>query len=120
MNDERRSFPRLHFSVEVVCQKLDINVSQFPVLNSHSKNISASGIRIVTKERFESGNNLGMNFFLPDYDEPIYAIGKVVWTKEIKSSDPSSGVAFDAGVRFLKIKAEDRDKINQYVVMRIK
>lgn len=110
----------MHFSVEVICQKLDINAPEFPVLNSHSKNISATGICIVTKERFESGTNLGMNFFLPDYDEPIYAIGKVVWIKEIKLSDSSAGTAFDAGVRFLKIKPDDRDKINQYVVARIK
>jgi hypothetical protein len=64
-------------------------------------NISGSGMRLPTRERFEVGDCLEIRVLLPIMpNKPIRLLGEVV--------------PFDTGVKFISLLEEDRERIVQY------
>ena len=115
---ERRAFPRVSFNVEV-SYKIISSPEKISDLTMRSKDISGGGIRIVALERLDPDTMLDLKFLLPGSKEPISAIGRVVWTEEFTVGTLDSSKACEAGVQFVSISKEDRQKINQFVLSRL-
>lgn len=114
---EKRKYPRLTLNVGVEYKIL--KGFEFESTTTQSKNISAGGICIIALDKFEVGSSLSLKFSLPELDKPINAAGRVVWIEEFSVGDVSSSKAYDAGIEFIHIQEEDREKISQYVRQRI-
>ena len=93
MGDERRLFER--FS------------ARFPAKFKHSRNdygtdiflrdASASGVRIVTRERMFLDDPVAIEVEVPDGGSPLVLQGKVSWTKS------ANAAMWDVGLQFPKI-----------------
>ena len=112
--EDRRSFPRLAFKVDV--QYKSIAQGEQKSSSVVFKNIGSGGVCLEMLEQLEIGTNLELNFFLPESKTPIAATGKVIWIKEYLVS--GNNKALDTGIQFIEIKEEDRKKIDQYVTER--
>lgn len=77
---------------------------------SLTKNISESGIRLVTKERFEPGTSLAVDIYAPDRKTPIQTLTKVIWTKK---RPLRSG--YDIGVSFIKVEKGGKKDLSFYL-----
>lgn len=70
-----------------------------------SKNISAGGMFIETKESLPVGTKLEMRFHLDDGDPIVVAMGEVMYQVN----------KLGLGVRFVDLRPEDEDRIEDYV-----
>lgn len=114
---ERRRFPRLSLNVEVEYKILEQIEPEFVI--TETKNLSAGGIRIILLEKVNIGTLLELKFLIPDLNKILSAIGKVVWIEEFIVGDIKTGKAYDAGIEFINISKEDREKIKQYVISQL-
>jgi len=115
---EKRVFPRVSLNVEVG-YKIISSPEQISNPLIHTKDISESGIRIVALERLDPDTLLDLEFLLPGLNEPISATGRAVWTEEFMVGTLSSSQAYEVGVEFVSISKEDREKINQFVFLKL-
>lgn len=115
---ERRAFPRLLFNVEVE-YKIMLLPEGIEALKAYSKDISGGGIRLMTPERLVCDSILELKFFLPGSREPIFVTGRVVWTEKFEEGALGPAEAYDAGIEFISIRPEDKEKIRQYVLPRL-
>jgi len=88
---DRRDFAR--FSVDLHLQFLD------PVNNikgeAQTKDISAKGIGIFTKENLPPQTDIEMWITVPKREEPLYVKGKVVWTQATEDNKYRIGINLD-------------------------
>ncbi len=110
--EERRKVPRLNLAVDVNYSLLQ-KAPSFKA-EVQSKNISAGGICLIVYEKVEIGDRLALVINLPDGERPIQVKGTVRWIGEfILSADNKN--SWDAGVEFIGINDEDREKLSRYV-----
>ena len=116
---ERRRFIRVSIPFSVRYQKESKNPGKNEPLAglvedvmrlSLSKDISESGIRIVTKERFELGTSLAVDIYAPDRKTPIRTLSTVVWTKKRAFRS-----GYDTGIRFTKVEKGGRKDLSFYL-----
>ena len=110
---ERRRFPRLPVNMGVDYKALDKKESDSITMDS--KNISVGGIRIILLEKTEIGSLLELKFLLPESQKLISATGRVAWVEEFIVGDAKKARAYEAGIEFINISEEDRNKIGEYV-----
>jgi len=91
--------PRLPLDVEVNCDGDRI---------AYSKNISESGIAIITDAELENGKFIQMKFHLPGVDTEINAYGKVVRNESVSES------FFECGITFWDISDDDRETLQKF------
>ena len=114
--EERRKFPRLKFVVGVDYKIVKEN--HFTSTATQSKDIAAGGVCIVVLDKLEVGSSLSLKFSLPDSAKPISAIGRIAWLEEFSVGSSHNSKAYDAGVEFIDIEDEDKQKISQFVILR--
>ena len=116
---EKRKFIRVSIPFSIRYQKKDKNPGKNESLVglvedvmrlSLSKDISESGIRIVTKERFELGTSLAVDIYAPDRKTPIRTLSTVVWTKKRAFRS-----GYDTGIRFIKVEKGGREDLSFYL-----
>ena len=93
---EKRKASRLYeeFTVRQRPQEIQaIEVTQ-------AKDISTGGLCILTNEKVDIGSKLNIEVNVPRSPSPYYALGEVIWLKELKDSKDKK---FDMGVKFLRI-----------------
>jgi Tfp pilus assembly protein PilZ len=105
MEDKRRS-PRVDLTVRMDCY----DILEAKTLKAESKNISASGIGITTRETLSMGRHVQLIFALPDKSR-IAAIAEVKWCKPVGTSPG----LFASGLRFTDIKEQDVKTISKFV-----
>lgn len=115
--DERRRYPRLNFNVEVEYHKID--ASRNPDKLTGTKNISIGGVCIVALDKLNVGDAISLKIYLPDEMPPIYTKGLVAWVEEFSVGSISTSKAFDAGIEFVDLKDDDKDRINKFVIQRM-
>ncbi len=108
---ERRKFIRLQASIGVVYRVIKKQKQQ-PALASLVKNIGGGGIRIIAKEDLKKGDLLDLKIQIPHLEEPIHAVGEVVWFFHAKERERDTR---EAGVRFRDIEPEDLHHVLEYV-----
>ena len=89
---EKRHFPRAELSTIV-----DYSSN----INARARDVSESGIGILSRSNFKSGTPLFLTISLPETGT-IKVIGKIVWTSEIKSD------LYMNGLKFFSIRDNDR------------
>lgn len=104
---KRRSFQRYLDRVRVACQYQDLR------WECQSKDISASGLRLISKEKLSKGEVLSLTIYLSQDSRPVYAQGVVAWVDYFASEQ--EGVYY-AGVKFTKIEAADKIRlVSKYI-----
>src|SRR5438128_1256087 len=90
---ERRIFERFssQFPVKFKDSRQDFGTDVF------LRDTSASGTRIVTKERFFLQDRVSLEIKLPDGGSPMLLQGRVVWSKSLPNS------AWELGLEFPRI-----------------
>ncbi len=81
-----------------------------------TKNLSKGGAFILTPDPMDLGEEFFMKLHMPDGGEPIEVTCKVVWTNKYgkETHDMRRGM----GIKFLRIKPEVQDRIEEYIKSR--
>jgi len=77
-----------------------------------TENISACGILVDLKDKFNTGTRLLLEFNLPNDPSPILISGSVIWQEE-KTHEGQKVLA--TGVEYQKIAAYDMERLNKYI-----
>lgn len=77
---------------------------------SVSKNVSATGLQIQSKEPLEAGKHLELEINFPPFKDSIKAQVKVVWARKLKNRD-----YYKAGLSFVNIDKEYSRRIIDYI-----
>ena len=109
---EKRQFMRLNILTDVEYTK---KIPSEGSTLSLSKNIGEGGICLIVYEDLQVADLLDLKIYLPEDSAPIRATGKVAWLKEFVVGEPSKGKRFDAGIEFISINQEDRNRIERCV-----
>ena len=101
---EKRKFIRVRFPCKIL-------LHSFPehIISTHTENISAGGLRVITGERIEAGTIVGIELHLKG--NKIICKGKIAWVVD-KKSPYRKGISYhDTGVEFCEIDDQDRNMI---------
>jgi uncharacterized protein (TIGR02266 family) len=102
---ERRGGLRLRVGLSIEYQSLGL------WQESSAFNLSSWGVFIRTPAPFNPGENVVLRFQLPEHDQPIRAMGRVVWA----NTDANKWGGTGMGIQFLDLKAEDGEAIERYL-----
>ena len=89
---EKRRFPRV--MAPVLCR-----VPRAPAKKQRISNLSLGGVRIYSDEPLDIGQELDLEFFLPN-GAFLEARARVVWSKELP---PGAHGVYDVGLEFLAL-----------------
>jgi c-di-GMP-binding flagellar brake protein YcgR len=117
MIEEKRKYIRLNLLADVIHKKRAPTEQEKLML---MKNISSGGICIIVYEKLKVSDVLDLKIYLPGENEPIDIVGRVAWLKEFSIGDSNVGKRYDAGIEFIKINEQDRNRINKYVFNALK
>ncbi|MDI6641687.1 MAG: PilZ domain-containing protein [Elusimicrobiota bacterium] len=113
---ERRKFPRIDCKVKVLYKILTdeekhmfLEFSDY-VREAVSRNLSPEGLCIKTGRYLSPGSNLAVEIIFPEISEPVRALGRVIWSKDLESSGE-----FYSGIEFIAIKDRYFDEMSQLV-----
>ncbi|NLE64320.1 MAG: PilZ domain-containing protein [Elusimicrobia bacterium] len=103
---ERRLFERLtaHFPVKFRDTSLDYGLDVF------LKDISASGLRISTRERLFLNDYVTLDVKLPDGQDPVPLSGRVCWVRE------AGPRLYEVGLQFQKVNLVRMHRITKYAM----
>lgn len=126
---ERRKFVRLPVSLPVDFLLFDTTESKQLTEVNHAqvKNISAGGLLIETSivptkwinDLISGRIKLMLEFKVPDSNESVQTFADVVWMTRRREPEKNAESLL-MGLSFTAINAEDRDKINKFVLSNIK
>ncbi|MEA3329075.1 MAG: PilZ domain-containing protein [Candidatus Omnitrophota bacterium] len=114
--EERRKFVRLDASIKISYRVLKKSELPSRVL---SRDISGGGIKFPVEEKLKKGAGLDLEIEIPDGQEPIKALGQVVWIKKSTFRRSKGMNYFEIGVKFVEIKPFNRNRISKFVYQRI-
>ena len=109
---ERRKYVRLEASVEVQYTV----IGKPGTIEVFSKNISAGGLCITTKEEMVADTPLQIEIKIPDLKDHIRALARVIWQKKCEGTAEGLQAYYDTGIEFTGISDFDRFNINRYVM----
>ncbi len=113
LNRERRKFPRIEMEIIVRYKILSTPEKQ---LHAKTKNISAGGVCLVTREKMKLETVVAMEIRFPKMKEPILITSRVIWCNESRlGPNPAGHMRFDNGIEFTQISEADRQQIIKYV-----
>ena len=106
---DKRNSPRGKAAVvEYSCEgKSSQKILCFP------RDISTTGISIITNEKVKKGVIFELAIYLPNYNIPIRAKAKIVWVRDSIFKSPTKK-HYDLGLVFTEIDESDRQKITTY------
>ncbi|MCK4519821.1 MAG: PilZ domain-containing protein [Candidatus Omnitrophica bacterium] len=107
---KRRKFVRAKFPCEIT-----IYGPQKYTISTHAENISAGGIRFITKEKIAPASIVGLDLY-GIKKEPIVCTGKVKWAFAKKDSSSQNNFLYDIGIEFSRIKEKDVVEIKKLLV----
>lgn len=108
---DRRRFPRLRACIVEYTPLGKVLPSEI----CFSENISSGGICIFIADDLDVDTLLGLKIFLPYYEDPLKAKGKIVWKKESSFMGKRGVENYDIGIEFTEIEDEDRKSIDAYI-----
>ena len=80
-----------------------------PEKKAVTRNISPGGIGGPLDKKIKKGDWLELNIYIPNLKEPIFAIGKAVWTADEKAGKISTGIKFE------EIDVQMKNRFLEYV-----
>ena len=110
---ENRKFIRLRTSIGIVYRLIKKHKRLKPTA-SLVKNISGGGLSLMAKEDLRTGDLLDMEIHIPHLEDPVCAIGEVVWFASFEDRERER-IIREAGVRFRDVHPKDLHHILEYV-----
>ncbi|MFA6282460.1 MAG: PilZ domain-containing protein [Candidatus Omnitrophota bacterium] len=105
---EKRKFHR----VRCPCKILIHNIPERSI-TTHTENISAGGIRILTEGKIDTNSAVDIEIKLKE--QTITCKGKVVWVVDRQSPYKKGIIYHDTGIEFHGIKDGQRDIIHNFI-----
>ena len=105
---ERRRFPRLKCASPI--QYRDVFKPHELFFGCLSRDLSAGGLRMTASKILPSDARLVVLLSLPDSLRQIRSITRVTWQRHLPR-----GTAYDYGLQFIEITAEDQEAISDFV-----
>ncbi|MBN1697474.1 MAG: PilZ domain-containing protein [Spirochaetales bacterium] len=100
-------------------RRLDINIAVSYDLDkgrkwteTETKNLSAGGICLLTKEALQAGTHLTLKFRLPDTSESLEVRGEIMWNQKYVINDEEY---YDNGIKFIAMSERERGLIGKYI-----
>ncbi|HOW35278.1 MAG TPA: PilZ domain-containing protein [Candidatus Omnitrophota bacterium] len=102
--DDRRVFDRFmaRFPVKFKDERADFGTNVF------LRDVSATGAKVSTKERFLLNDKIDLLVELPDGHEPLNLSGRVAWSR------PANPQTWDVGMKFDKVDFMDTQRIFKF------
>jgi len=114
MNAERRQFIRAPSRLIVIFKNLKTN----KVRRALTKDISASGLGLITEELLEPGTPLEIEVKFPDCASPMMFAAEVVWSRPVGEPRKSyQNPTAETGVKFVRIEPKDQVLLKQYAAL---
>jgi len=116
IDKDRRKFPRIDSKVKVIYKILtDEEKHMFLDFSDYahealSRNLSIEGLCIKTGKYLSPGSSIAVEIIFPEISEPVRALGRVIWSKDLESSGE-----FYSGIEFIAIKDKYFDEMSQIV-----
>ena len=89
-----------------------------------TKDISGSGVCLLTEQPIEVGTPVEVEVTLPDSEKPVRFLGQVMWSRAVGGADqrqpPAPGqppMAAETGLRFVSVDPKDRTLLVQYAML---
>jgi len=108
---ERRRAPRIPEACRVAFRAIREGAADAKTTAAKTLNLSASGLCLVAPARLERDQHLALELSLEGRNEPVVAVGRVVWCDEDEGR-------YRVGVCFTWLRDEDRralQVISEYV-----
>ena len=103
----------IHTMLGMILERLDLETEGFQRAEKKQVNMSATGMRFRTRDRFEAGDLLEVKMLLPARP----ALGVIVYGEVIRADDAGYG-EFEVALHFTEMSDELRNEIVQYSLMR--
>lgn len=106
----KRKFPRLHLTCEVLIQALSKNKA----FKATTEDIGLGGVSVMLEEPLERFDRCKISLELKDGEPPVQITGRSVWV--IPSRDPrSTKKSFDTGIEFLDVDEFSRKRLQSFL-----
>lgn len=112
--EDKREYPRFDIKAKAKFKapiQMDISLATI-------KNISGGGLCILSEKKLDIGLVLSLEFQLPGDTAPIIASSEVRWVENLDI--PVGKYNYRVGIGFREIKKSQQDKINKFVINRMK
>ncbi|MBI5849290.1 MAG: PilZ domain-containing protein [Nitrospirae bacterium] len=97
----------------IILERLDLHREGFAQIENRRVNLSATGLKVITPEKAEVGDNVEIKMLLPTYPPiGILAFGRVV--RAVKADNDE----FELALHFDEMDEDIRDEIIQYTLKR--
>jgi hypothetical protein len=106
---ERRQYRRVDTSVVVTLQKYDSEEGYFTDEEGKSKNLSSGGLLLHHDRPLEVPSYIIASFTLPDEDEKLDFLAKVIRIEELPDG------SYEAGVMFMRMILGEFTDIDKYI-----
>lgn len=129
MGEELREYPRLEqeflINFEIVAKTVTTPIVK-PEQKGKARNISGGGLYLIVsgmgkgivKKLLEREVKLSIEFYLPDFQNKIRALGEARWARAKQGWLSYFSGAWELGIRFVQIQTEDKDSIIKYIINR--
>ena len=107
----KRQSLRLPISFPVRCKQADNEE-----LGGKGTNLSIGGLAINTNSPIRTGEQLEVEFFVPDKLNPVNAVGKVIWSQFSYDTPEPGKSLFTAGIEFSKLESSFQSIILDYLL----
>lgn len=108
---QRRQYFRVYVRVRVVARLIDDGRVRRAVsleYPAQAENLSGGGLLLKVAGRYEIGDLLSIQIFLPDGKPPVEAVGKIV---RVQNEPKDENLAAHYGVEFVEIDERERSRI---------
>jgi Tfp pilus assembly protein PilZ len=82
-------------------------------IKTYTENIGIGGICVILTKSIPIFDEVGLTLSLEDSATPIKCRGKVVW--RVKRELPTDQKAYDIGIEFIDLLAEDKSRIEHVI-----
>jgi c-di-GMP-binding flagellar brake protein YcgR len=110
---EHRKYIRLRAPIGIVYRQIQRQRRSKPTLTL-VLNISGGGLSLIAKDDFRQGDLLELDIHIPHLEEPVRAVGEVVWFFSSAGKERDRSMR-EAGVRFRDLATKDLNCILEYV-----
>lgn len=108
MFEDKRDYARFNASITPLscakgeeCQNISVMI----------KDVSGSGVGILTNERLSCGDKVNLELRIPKDDIPLFVTGEVAWVVRHENVDN----VYNAGVRWVKLNRIDKNRLIHYL-----
>lgn len=104
--ENRRKLERIRNILTILCRKEGEN-EDFRI---YTDNVSMGGVKFITQEHLDVGNEMRMIILLHSIHTQITARGAVTWINSLGKQQ------FEGGIEFISMEAEDQKRFNDFIM----